>query len=459
MARYRIGNDMTILWAINDRNGAALPLNDKEVHLYYTCARGRYEADIEIQDDNVVVWNFLGNKQRVLGSYTLTLEILQSRGKRTIKKDICNAFVLVGKDCEEDYDNGEAHISEGREITLASKLDIYRISPVIPYVVRDENGVAYWYVDGVNTGDRSTGESAYEYALTKGFEGTEAEFAVLMADTPNVSKRLTELESEVSKTSIEVSKASIKESTFDFSISDEQGNAIMGIANGHIKTKNFDSRIESRHYGSFSIIGDSYSTFADKTTPTTNKQWYPTNIASAEGYNSGNDVVSLEQTWWYLFANEYKSVLLENNSYSGATICYDGYSEGHDSFAAKISFCKRIEEMQSKPELLFVFGGTNDAWAKSEIGSYKYSDWTEDDKSYFRPALAYLIDYVRTNMIGTTIIFILNNGLKSDITDSVRVICEHYGVRVVELEDIDKISSHPSIRGMEQIKEQLIKVI
>jgi hypothetical protein len=147
MGRYRIGNDMTILWAINDRNGAALPLNDKEVHLYYTCARGRYEADIEIQDDNVVVWNFLGNKQRVLGSYTLTLEILQSNGKRTIKKDICNAFVLVGKDCEEDYDNGEAHISEGREITLASKLDIYRISPVIPYIGED----GHWYIDGEKT--------------------------------------------------------------------------------------------------------------------------------------------------------------------------------------------------------------------------------------------------------------------------------------------------------------------
>lgn len=153
MGRYRIGNDMTVLWSVNDRNGAALPLNDKEVHLYYTCERGRFEADIEIQDGNVVIWHFYGRDQRALGSYTLTLEILQSQGKRSIKKDICNAFVLVGKECEEKYDKGEAHINEGGEITLVTDLDIYRISPVIPYVGED----GYWWVDGVKTDQYARG--------------------------------------------------------------------------------------------------------------------------------------------------------------------------------------------------------------------------------------------------------------------------------------------------------------
>lgn len=147
MARYRIENDMTILWSINDRTGAALPLNDKEVHLYYTCERGRYEADIEIQDGNVVIWHFLGRQQRALGDYTLTLEILQSNGKRSIKKDICNAFTLVGKECEEKYGKGKAYINEGGEITLVTDLDIYRISPIIPYVGED----GYWRVDDQKT--------------------------------------------------------------------------------------------------------------------------------------------------------------------------------------------------------------------------------------------------------------------------------------------------------------------
>ena len=175
---------MTILWTITNHDGSAFPLAGKDVRLYYTCERGRFEANAEIQGNNVIAWNFLGSEQRALGSYTLTFEILQSDGKRTIKRDLCDAFTLVGKNCEEKYEQGGAYINEGGVITLATELDIYRISPIIPYVVRDENGIAYWYVDGVNTGDRSTGESAYEYAVSKGYQGTEEEFASILALAP-----------------------------------------------------------------------------------------------------------------------------------------------------------------------------------------------------------------------------------------------------------------------------------
>lgn len=138
---------MTVLWTVNDRDGKALPLQDKEVHLYYTCERGRFKADIEIQGTNVVAWYFLGRDQRALGNYTLSLEILQSDGKRSIKKDMCDAFTLVGKGCEENAGHGNGHINKGGEITLVTDLDIYRISPMIPYVGYNGN----WFVDGVDT--------------------------------------------------------------------------------------------------------------------------------------------------------------------------------------------------------------------------------------------------------------------------------------------------------------------
>lgn len=153
MARYRIGNDMTILWSINDGNGAALPLQDKEVHLYYTCERGRFEAKIEIQEPNIIAWTFHGREQRALGDYTLTVEILQSDGKRAIRKDVCKAFTLVGRGCEESEGKGDAHINKGGEITLVTDLDIYRISPVIPYVGKNGN----WYIDGVDTNQPARG--------------------------------------------------------------------------------------------------------------------------------------------------------------------------------------------------------------------------------------------------------------------------------------------------------------
>lgn len=194
MERYRIGYDMTVLWSINDRNGAAVPLGDKDVHLYYTCERGRYEVPFEIQDDNVIVWHFYGKDQRALGTYTLTIEVFQSNGKRTIRRDICAAFALVGRNCEECYDNGEAHINEGGTLTLATELDIYRIQPVIPYIVEDEKGIGYWWVDGVNTGIRASGKSAYEIAVEiGGFEGTEEEFGRYLAQVANAISEIDEL--------------------------------------------------------------------------------------------------------------------------------------------------------------------------------------------------------------------------------------------------------------------------
>lgn len=197
MARYRIGNDLTILWKVYDREGNALFLNDKEVRLFYTCERGRFEADINIQEDNIVVWDFYGSLQKTLGEYSLTLEIFQSDGMRSIKKDVCGAFVFVGKDCEADVKdttvslNGE--VVAHQEI-IKTNLDVCRVSPVIPYVVRDENGIGYWYVDGVNTGDRSTGESAYEYAVSKGYQGTEEEFASILALVPTDHDSIVKIE-------------------------------------------------------------------------------------------------------------------------------------------------------------------------------------------------------------------------------------------------------------------------
>ena len=49
----------------------------------------------------------------------------------------------------------------------------------------------------------------------------------------------------------------------------------------------------------------------------------------------------------------------------------------------------------------------------------------------------------------------LNDDLKEEIDESVRTICTHYGVKLIEFEGIDKINGHPSVKGMKQISEQL----
>lgn len=238
----------------------------------------------------------------------------------------------------------------------------------------------------------------------------------------------------------------------DLAISDVQGNVIFCIVNGNIITPKYNAK---NHYKTFSILGDSYSTFKDYTDPLNNTQWYPPSDSATQG--SENDVEDVENTWWHLFANDYKSLLIQNNSYSGSCISYDSYGTGTVD-GKNFSFVKRCENLK-KAELIIIEGGTNDAWSNVSLGEYKYSNWVESDFETFRPACSYVLDYIKRNNIGAKIIFVLNDGLKSSITESIKNICNYYNVDVLELSNIKKSNNHPNIEGMKQIKEQLINFL
>ena len=57
--------------------------------------------------------------------------------------------------------------------------------------------------------------------------------------------------------------------------------------------------------------------------------------------------------------------------------------------------------------------------------------------------------------LNVEIYFILNDGLQAEINESVKTICAHYQIPCVELNGIDKINGHPSVKGMNQICEQV----
>ena len=216
---------------------------------------------------------------------------------------------------------------------------------------------------------------------------------------------------------------------------------------------------QSKHYGTFSIIGDSYSSFKGYMANVNAATWYP---ASDHNMNDTNDVENVEQTWWYKFANNYNSRLLENNSWSGSTIAYDGYSEGLED-GKETSFIQRMS-LLTTPQLILIYGGTNDSWVAGDtkrddfLGEYKYSDFSESDFTYFRPALAYLLDKLKHKHIGVKIVFMVNSTL-GNITPSVYEICSHYGVGVCEITGIALAHSHPTDEGMTSIAEQLISFL
>lgn len=194
-----------------------------------------------------------------------------------------------------------------------------------------------------------------------------------------------------------------------------------------------------------SILGDSYSTFQGMN-PEGYAPFYP---------NDKNDVTKVEQTWWSLYIKAMGYELEKNNSWGGTTICNTGYG-GMD--ATKSSFNARYE-LLGNPDIIFVFGGTNDAWAQSPIGEYKYADWTKDDCKAFRPALACLLVNIQKKYPKAKVYALLNSELREEINESCREVCKHYNVPLIELHDIEKQNGHPSISGMKSICEQLIKAI
>lgn len=197
---------------------------------------------------------------------------------------------------------------------------------------------------------------------------------------------------------------------------------------------------------SVSILGDSYSTFVGYLQPDTNHVWY-----WGEPNPKATDVTSVRQTWWHKFIKENGYRLCVNNSFSGATICNTGYRS--EDYSDR-SFITRLKYLGS-PDIIFIFGATNDSWAGAPIGEYKYSDWTDEELYSFRPAMAYLLDHIIDYYPNVKIYFLLNSELKDEIDESVKTVCEHYSIPCIELQDIEKISGHPSVKGMEQIREQI----
>lgn len=195
-----------------------------------------------------------------------------------------------------------------------------------------------------------------------------------------------------------------------------------------------------------SILGDSYSTYEDYVTPSTNELWY-----YAKNSEQKTDVKDVRQTWWHQLIKENGWRLAVNNSYSGATISYTGY-DGNDY--SPRSFNTRMDNL-GQPDIIFIFGATNDSWAGSPIGDFKYEDIKKADLYEFRPALAHMLRWMTDRYVNTEIYFILNTELKDEINTSVKTICEHYGVPVITLTEVDKISGHPSVKGMRQIADQV----
>lgn len=205
------------------------------------------------------------------------------------------------------------------------------------------------------------------------------------------------------------------------------------------------------------IFGDSYSTF---------KGYIPEGYAVyySENERPETDVRQVAETWWYQVITETNSHLCLNNSWSGSTICYTGYNNTDCSESSSFiyRFNKLLEDgffEQNKIDTVFVFGGTNDNWANAPIGSLMFSDWQKSDLYSVLPAICYFFKKLKDTLPKANIYCLINTELKPEISGGLKTASEKYGITPISFENIDKRNGHPTIKGMEDIKNQVLNKI
>ena len=208
------------------------------------------------------------------------------------------------------------------------------------------------------------------------------------------------------------------------------------------------------------IFGDSYSTFKNFI-PDGYETYYSENGCPAPDVT---DVTQVNQTWWYQVITETNLNLVLNNSWSGSTISYTGYNNTDCSKSS--SFIYRLHMLikqgffdRNRIDTVFVFGGTNDSWANAPLGISKYENWKCNDLYSVLPAISYFFKTLRDTLPKAQIYCLINTGLKTEISTEMKKACQLCGIIEISFDTIDKNCGHPTIIGMNEIKNTVIHTL
>ena len=204
------------------------------------------------------------------------------------------------------------------------------------------------------------------------------------------------------------------------------------------------------------ILGDSYSTFGGYI-PEKYEAYYSETSEKSSLHN-------VADTWWHSLFAETNSNLIHNNSWSGSTICYTGY--GNYDCSKTNSFIFRLNELaengffeKNEINTIFVFGGTNDNWANSPIGELQYENWQKEDLYKFSPAICYLLNRLKKLAPNAKIYWLINLYLKPEVVAVMQAACEHYKVDYIRFKSIEMEDGHPTVKGMQDIKNEILEYV
>lgn len=203
----------------------------------------------------------------------------------------------------------------------------------------------------------------------------------------------------------------------------------------------------------FSILGDSYSTFQGHI-PEKYQYYYPLP-------HNVDDVLRVEDTWWYQLAENMKMKLLVNNSFSGSTVCEnvrDGWPASC-AFTVRSRECDLAQDSAHTPDYIFVFGCTNDYWIGRKPGQVQFQDWSSENLQEILPAYCYVLEQLSQRYPHSALVAVINDELDIPLKEGILEACGHYHCIAVDLKNIDKQNGHPTARGMSKIAAQLQAVL
>ena len=197
------------------------------------------------------------------------------------------------------------------------------------------------------------------------------------------------------------------------------------------------------------VIGDSISAYSG------------TSIYA--GYYPAHGVDSVDKMWWKIAIDAIGGELACDAAWSGSAVA----GSGNDAMSSNHRLNK--ERLGTNPDLFLICAGTNDGRGNKPLGEFTY-DFTSVDRTKFRPAFAYMLNWLQTNYPEAKILVIVNTDVDKLLgtTDehweqyatSMETIAAHYGIASMRIHDVEKgvesyaqspsgkVQVHPTAAGM-----------
>jgi len=243
-----------------------------------------------------------------------------------------------------------------------------------------------------------------------------------------------------------------------------------GKENSEDGKENFEGKI-------ISILGDSISTFAG---------YIPVadgfNLEHLARYPQDNLLTDVNETWWMQVINELGAKLGINDSWRGSTVSgYASVTTGVEGYKAAMSNPVQIQNLGSNgtPDVILFYGGTNDLAHVSKIGTFNPETapeeaqfetlkWDNLADGYCNALLRLQYFYPDAEIIAmfpTYTKSYYSNDKLAEGNALLAEICEHYGVKYVDLRlcgiSVSDLPDgiHPDAKGMDYITEAVLEVL